>query len=107
MVPAALAVAVVAGCGDDKPSTTSDTTTATTGGAATSTPTSADPTDTGGVPDCSMYAAEPACAAEAGCFWFTEGDVCLVDCRDITDASTCDMQEFCQWVEGQCALLLV
>jgi len=119
-VPAVLAVSVLGACGDDKTPTTSDATqpaTSSTAEPITSTGTTTAPTstgvtttgatDTGGVPECSMYGAEAPCMAEPGCFWFAELGQCIVDCPQIKDQVTCEMQDYCEWFENQCSLLLV
>jgi hypothetical protein len=116
-----LAVSVLGSCGDDKTPTTSDPTQPVTSSTAepttsstgtTTAPTSTGvtttgATDTGGVPECSMYGAEAPCTAEPGCFWFAELGQCIVDCPQIKDQVTCEMQDFCEWFENQCSLLLV
>ncbi len=118
VVPAVLAVTVVAAtaCGDSKPSTSSDPTeTASSGTAeptsgstvATMVPTSTGTTDTGDVPDCKMYGTEAPCAAVSGCFWYAEIGQCVSDCELIKDEATCKMQDYCEWFNEQCTLLLV
>lgn len=119
VVPAVLAVTVVAAtaCGDSKPSTTSDPTeTASSGTAepttsgstvATMVPTSTGTTDTGDVPDCKMYGTEAPCAAVSGCFWYAEIGQCVSDCELIKDEATCKLQDYCEWFNEQCTLLLV
>lgn len=119
VVPAVLAVSVVAACGDSKPSTTSDATstaassstaeptTPTSGTTMATTPTSTGATDTGGLPDCSMFGGEAACEAEMLCFWYAEIGQCVVDCPQIKDEATCNTQGYCEWFNNQCELLLV
>lgn len=122
-MPAVLAVTVVAAtaCGDNNPSTTSDPTQPATSSSTaeptssgttvatvtTMVPTSTGTTDTGDVPDCSMYGSEAPCVAVAGCFWYAEIGQCVSDCEMIKDEATCKMQDYCEWFNEQCTLLLV
>lgn len=140
-VPTVLAVAVL-GCGDDKPSPTTQTTTQpntttsatdpatsgtttttettmatlpTSGATGTTTGTTTGPTtgastgttDTGDVPTCSMYTTEGPCEEVEGCFWFVEFGQCIVDCAPIKEMATCNMQDYCVWIDDQCVLAIV
>lgn len=133
-MPAFLAVSAVGpACGDDGkttastgtttqtatdptgPTTGTATTTPTTGstGTTTGSPTTGNTgadtgaaTDTGGVPNCAMYDAPRPCNAEAGCTWFGDVGQCIVDCAQISDQATCNMQEYCFWIDGSCELAI-
>ncbi|MBL9099391.1 MAG: hypothetical protein JNL82_00450 [Myxococcales bacterium] len=106
VVPAFLAVSAVVApaCkgGDDDTTMGSE---ATAASEPTGTPTGT-VTDTGELPDCQMNADQAACTAIAGCVWFVEVEQCIVECETITDQLTCQMQDYCEWFDDQCSMLL-
>jgi hypothetical protein len=110
LIPAALAVASIAGCpaGDDSDDTGAGTTSgsadASAGGTSDdgSSSTADSGTDTGDLPTCTDLPDEPACQTESQCIWLPELGGCIRNCEMITDLAVCMASPGCVVFEDVC-----